>query len=164
MFVRTLSSMSSTVKLLRMKNRSFWACAPSTGEPVVFPSVEVAADALLPAASTPSASLAPDGSGVGSGCGADAAGPVGAVLPVGPSTVLLRSRLTSLTVRNLESWSLRWAAMLAASSLKLAKAQLLLDMRNRDSSPSASLHTWCTRPMRSVCGGRFPIQIACPVG
>lgn len=126
--------------------------------------MEVAASAPLPAASTPSASLVLDGSGVESGCGADAAGPVGAVLPVGPSTVLLRSRLTSLTVRNLESWSLRWAAMLAASSLKLAKAQLLLEMRNRDSRPSASLHTWCTRPMRSVCGGRFPIQIACPAG
>ena len=101
MFVRTLSSMSSTVRLLRMKNRSLGAAAPSTGDPATLTSAETATAALV--ASAPSASLPLEDPGAGSCCGADAAGPVGAVLPVGPSTVLLRSRLTSLTVRNFES-------------------------------------------------------------
>ena len=95
-------------------------------------------------------------------CGADAAGPVGAVTPAGPSTVLLRSLLTRRTVINLESCSFRWAAEQDCSSPKFAKAQLLLEIKKSDSSPSVSLHTWCTRLIRPVCGGRLPIQIACP--
>lgn len=52
--------------------------------------------------------------------------------------------------------------MQVLSSLKLANAQLLFEIRKRDSSPGASLQTWRTRFMSSVCGGRLPIQIACP--
>ncbi len=122
-------------------------------------SVGVAAPVSLASWPSPPEMLASCGAPV---CGADAAGPVGAVTPAGPSTVLLRSLLTRRTVMNLESCSFRWAAEQDCSSPKFAKAQLLLEIRNSDSSPSVSLHTWCTRLIRPVCGGRLPIQMACP--
>ena len=54
------------------------------------------------------------------------------------------------------------AAVQVSSSLKFAKQQLLFEMRKRDMRPGACLTTWLTSSIKSVCGGRFPIQIACP--
>jgi len=160
--VPTLDSRSSTVRLLRMKNLSF--CETVSAGRLILGSATAAAAA---AAGTPPARPSPGWSWLLSGydgcCAVDAAGPVGAVNPDAPSTALLRSRLTSRTDWNLESCSFCCAATQLCSSLKFAKAQLLLEMRKRDSRPAASVHTWWTRFIRSVWGGKFPIQIACPV-
>ena len=78
---------------------------------------------------------------VGAEGGVKAAGPVGTATPAVVPTELLRNRLTNRTVWNLESWILSCAAAQAASSLKFANAQLLFDIRKRDSSPDVSLQT-----------------------
>jgi hypothetical protein len=122
-FVRTLRSRSSTVKLLRTKNRSFWSDPPSTakGAAAMTSGVEVAGvwAAVLPFSSFASSPSPPDvlASWTTPACGADAAGPVGAVTPAGPSTVLLRSRLTRRTDMNLESCSFCCAAEQDCSSV-----------------------------------------------
>lgn len=165
--VCTLNSKSSIVRLLRIKNLSF--CG---GDIVAPPSVAVGAADFVSlvgdvAGTSSFVSEAPstrgDASSTVAGWDAPAAGPVGAVTPLAPSTVFFRKRLTSRTVWNFESCNFCCAATQLASSLKFAKAQLLFDMRNSDSKPGASLQTWWTRLIKSVCGGRLPIQIACPV-
>jgi hypothetical protein len=102
--VRTLNSRSSTVRLLRIKKRSFRNGPVSFGVLADFVSGALGAgvDAVTPF--SPVSSLpAMLGSCVDPACGDDAAGPVGAVRPAGPSTVLFRNRLTKRTVMNLES-------------------------------------------------------------
>lgn len=153
--LRTLSSRSSTVRLFTTKYLSFDSDGSSTS--------------LVSSVSTSSSlgfvSLPGEGlrATVGAGGGAKAAGPVGIDTPAVAPAEFLRNRLTSRTLWNLESWILSCAAAQAASSLKFANAQLLFDIRNRESSPTVSLQTWRTRLIRSVCGGKFPIQIAWPI-
>jgi len=164
--VCTLNSRSSMVRLFRMKNLSF-CCGDGPDSSASAAGVGAAGIASLFADVLGASSFGSEAPSVRGGTSstvacweAPAAGPVGAVTPLAPSTVFFRKRLTSLTDWNLESCNFCCAAMQLASSLKLANAQLLFDMRNNDSNPVASLHTWWTRDIKSVCGGRLPIQMA----
>lgn len=154
--VLTLNSRSSTVRLLRIKNLSF--CDEAS--PAIMGLGDTSNSTIGPATSASTCALSGTGSVLGPAV--TTAGPVGAVTPAALSTVLLRSLLTRRTDWNFESCNFCCAALQVSSSLKLANAQLLLEIRKRDSNPDVSLQTWWTRIIRSVCGGRLPIHIACP--
>lgn len=142
---RILSSKSSTVWLFTTKNLSLVEELSSRSASATSASSSLAGDAL---------SEDTIGSEIASaGVDALAAAPI----------EFLRSLLVNPTFWNLESCIFAWAAAHVSSSLKLAKAQLVFDMRNTDSGSGASLQTCKTRFINSVCGGRFPIHIACPV-
>ena len=127
--VLTLSSRSSTVRLLRMKNLSFLCFVSPAGlllDPEAITRFSSSFKSSWPGVVGASGSVGeaddPD----------NPEGAVGAINPEAPSTVLLRRRLTRRNDWNFESCSFCCAAMQVSSSLKLAKAQLLLEMRNRD--------------------------------
>lgn len=64
--------------------------------------------------------------------------------------LFLLSRLTSFAAWNCESCIFSCAREHTSSSLKLANAQLLLEMRKSDSNSPTSRQTWATSVIKSV--------------
>ena len=156
---RTLVSRSSRVKLFSMKYRSLLSTASPPEWGFDFEGEVGGVEVSFVSSISPSNTGPSDAGAEEEALGWSSTAGIG--IP-GRSTAPFRSRLTSRTVWNRESWSFDWAAKHDCSSLKFANAQLLLEIKKRESNPGASLQTWLTRLMRSAWGGRLPIQIAYP--